>query len=321
MTDHNEKTLVMGAAIGYKSEQIAPFLISLQKTGYRGDVVLLVDPSLARREQASPLFRGVRLIPVRQWIPVRLGLFKGRGRRLLFHAVWRPLQATLWCAIRLLDLLPLGAGRCHRLQVALACIVSPPTETRYLYYRTFLQRHCYGRVLLTDVRDVLFQTDPFEHLPPRHLGVSMEAESLTVAGEHYNAKWIRMAYGPAMLKKIGDRPISCSGVTYADANAIERYLNLMVREILRLNFRAAGQSGVDQGIHNMLLWTGQLGEVFRLESLASPVATLGGVESGVLSFDAQGRLTNRDGSIVSVVHQYDRTPELRGKLRSTLGAV
>jgi hypothetical protein len=94
----------------------------------------------------------------------------------------------------------------------------------------------------------------------------------------------------------------------------------MVGEILRLSARAAGNGGADTAIHNVLVWTGQLGEVQALETLGSPVATLNGIPEAEVTLSPQGHLLNADGSEPSIVHQYDRVPGLGQALLASLAA-
>ncbi len=315
MSAFTEKMLIMGAAVGYKEEQIAPFLISLRKAGYNGDVVLIVSPDLASRAGKLPMFHGVTLLTASQWFPVRRGLI-GRKRALLI--LWFPQQMLLWGLVRVLNWLPLSRAWRFRLQLMVGRRLYPPTESRYLLFLRFLREQPYSRVLLTDVRDVLFQTDPFVDLPQQGLAVSIEPRQLSIATEPYNAFWVRLAYGSGMLEQIGGMPVVCSGVTYGDRASILKYLELMAREFFHLNFHASGQSGMDQGVHNVLVWKGWLGEFRQMETLDSPVATLGMADQQNLRLNPEGKLLNQDGSIVSVVHQYDRLPELRSRLLDSL---
>lgn len=309
--------LVMGAAIGYSYEQIEPFLRSLQNGGYQGDVALIVDPVVAKRHGSALLLSGVKLIPASQWIPYRFGLLK--NREFLLRG-WHRLQSILWLAMKLLGSCSRAQASKIHLQACLARHIFPPSEARYLHYYLFLRSHPYSRVLITDVRDVLFQRDPFGQLPESGLAVSMEDPQLSIAEEPHNTNWVRLAYGQEMLNKIGRNQISCSGVTYGDGVAMEKYLQLMSQEILRLSRVAVniGIGGTDQGIHNVLLWTGKLGDCVFLESLESAVATLNGVDSSQLHLNVEGRLLNRDGGIVSVVHQYDRVPKIGDILLQSL---
>ncbi len=311
MTTGDNKTLIMGAAVGYTAEQIAPFLRSLRSSGYGGEVLLIVEPTLARHCAGLPLFEGVIFLTARQWFPIRHAWLRQRLKTALW--LWLPVQLPLWMLVRLLGWLPLPAELKFKWQAPLATRLLPPTESRYLHFLRFLQRQRrrYSRVLLSDVRDVLFQSNPFEQLPQTGLAVSIEGSRYTIATEPFNAAWVQRIYGAETLRKIAEQPVSCCGVTYGDGDSIALYLQLMCEGVLGLNFRAARQGVLDQGIHNVLLWTGRLGAFHRLETLNSPVATINGVDECELCLSADGKLLNADGSVVSVIHQYDRSPLLR----------
>jgi hypothetical protein len=306
MSNQRSETLVMGAAVGYGRDRIAPFLTTLRKCGYRGDVLLLVDRRLVSQASADPLFEGVSLLAVPQWLPVRFGLFGG-GRRSKLLPAYRLFNAIAWTFARLC----LRAGI---LPARVAGLLLPPTESRFLVFRECLRASGHRRVLISDVRDVVFQRDPFSQLPPAGLCVSMEVPTLTLSSEPHNARWLQLVYGQSVLEAIGSRPISCSGVTAGSRESVTHYLEAMAGEMLRMPLRAVGHSGVDQGIHNHLLWSGALGEVIPLETFASAVATLGIASESELRFDAQDRLLNRDGGVIAIVHQYDRIPRAREAL-------
>lgn len=313
MTLPRASTLVIGAAIGYDLNAVRPFISSLRKSGYRGDIALIVDHLLF--DSTDPLLADVTRIPASSW-----GF--GYGARLRKSTLWRqlilaPWQLCCWLLFRVLRMLPGPARFKSELMHGFARWFYHPQLSRFLHYHSFLRRHPYDRVLLADVRDVLFQADPFSELPVQGLAVSIEAAHSTLASQPWNALWLRTAYGAAVLEKIGKCPVSCSGVTYGDRAAIARYLDLMVREFFSLGWVATFQAG-DQGMHNYLLWTGNLGAFQQLHSLRSPIATLHDTDATHLQFDSRGRLLNGDGSAVSVIHQYDRIPGLTERLHQFL---
>lgn len=307
-------TLIMGAAVGYTEQQVQPFLSSLRKAGYGGDVMLLVSPALARRVRALPLYRNVTLLGVPHWFPLKYGLLQ---RRRLFKWLVRPVLFPPWLLVQALGRLPLRPDPRRRLQALVAQYSMSPTETRFLRYLSYLQQNPYQRVLISDVKDVLFQRDPFQVLPASGLAVGMEAQNKTIASEPWNAHTIGLVYGPRVLEQIGASPVSCSGVTSGDRNSMLRYLELMAAEILSLSFRATWQP-LDQAPHNYILWTGRFGTFHRLDLFQGPLATLSGVEEKQLRLDGQNRLLNRDGSVIGIVHQYDRLPRLKPLLLEAL---
>jgi hypothetical protein len=296
---------VIGAAVGLRENQVAPFLSSLRSCGYDGDVVLVVDRRLARRLRRGASEADVRLVAVRSMMPVNFHRMRtSRIRRL----AWAPVQISTWTIVKAIRRLPLPEQVRQAIQVTTAGLVCTPMELRFLRYRRLLKARPYDRVLLSDVRDVIFQSDPFAALPDRGLAVGIETRSYTIASEPHNQHWIRQAYGPEMLTRIGQNPVSCVGVTYGDGASLSAYLDLMTAEILRLPAAAARRGGADTAIHNVLVWTGRLENLHLLETLASTLATLNGVSEEEVSVNARGRLANNDGSEPSILHQYDRLP-------------
>lgn len=307
--------LIIGAAIGQTAEQVRPFLRSLARSGYGGDVVLFVDRDLKRELRGDPESARVRLITARQWLPFRLGFWQ---RASAMRYLWRPVQYLLWIAARALERLVRDRELRFRCQFPLAVFACTPMEARFLRYRRFLAAHPHAAVLLTDVRDVLFQGDPFETLPAEGLSVSIESPAYMIATEPHNAAWVKRAYGPAMLERIGGKRVSCVGVTCGDRAAIAEYLSKLTGEILRLSPSRIGVGGADTAIHNVLVWTDRLGPVHRLEPLQSPVATFNGIDERAVAVSTAGRALNRDGSQPSVLHQYDRLPGLGARLLRAL---
>ena len=181
----------------------------------------------------------------------------------------------------------------------------PMNLHRFHLFRGFLEEagHAtYAQVLLCDVRDVYFQLDPFEALGlDDGLGVAIEPEHLTIGACDIHARWLSdecSAYKVELvLDQIADKSRSCAGTTIGTQLAIAKYCHLMedeasrtVREIgeaqaLPFAGRITSYDGNkwwcwcnDQGMHNVLLWTGRLQQhvnvtFYRAEN--SPLATVG----------------------------------------------
>ena len=307
--------MVIGSAVGLRADQVRPFLASLRNCGYAGDVALFVNRRLHRRLRDDPVAAGVWLLRTRSLLP--LNFRRVYGSRVLW-ALWRPVHAAAWALMRLAGRAPLPGRVRGRLQAAVARVTCTPMDARFFHALRFLERHPYERVLLTDVRDVLFQRDPFADIPPRGLAVSIETDRYTIGSEPHNRRWIGDAFGPDLVARIAANPVSCVGVTCGEGRAVTRYLELMTGEMRRLSPEVARRGGADTAVHNALLWTNQLGDVQRLEPLASPVATLNAIAEDEIKLSARGTLLNVDGSEPSVVHQYDRVPGLAPTLLRTL---
>ncbi len=312
MRSSEQKNLVMGAALGYSVEQIRPFLQSLRSAGYEGQVALIVTPDFVSEAKGTPLFERVAFMVARQWLPFRIALPAAGSRR---RWRWGTRVIPYWILVRLLRVAGLES-----LSIILGKRLYPPSESRYLHYYSFLKKHDYRRVLISDTRDVVFQCDPFTTLPEQGLGVSMEPPNYSIDEEPSNSGWIRVIYGADELKAIGGNQVSCSGVSYGDRASMLRYLGLMLDEIFGLGLRTTyrATTGFDQGMHNHLLWRERLEPTVRLYALESPIATIGGFAETDIPRDDSGRILNRDGRLSSVVHQYDRHPQLEKQLMQAL---
>lgn len=190
------------------------------------------------------------------------------------------------------------------------------------YLRRHQSAHAGGRVLLADSRDVIFQRDPFS-IPAdrsRPLDVFMEDYLRTFGNSGINQGHVVPCFGSAAVRRVlltPPRPVSCSGVTLGSYGAVTSYLSAMWAEMRKPRYTAQCLEH-DQAFHNMLLWTGQLstatGGVRALSNEDGPVTTIGWPQH--LYRDRFGRVLNRRGEVVHIVHQYDR----RKRLLTTLGA-
>ena len=122
-------------------------------------------------------------------------------------------------------------------------------------------------------------------------------------------------FGEAAVKALllsPPRPVSCSGITLGPYSAVLRYLDAMWAEMSRPQYTATCLQH-DQAFHNWLLWSGKLGPVRAFSTETGPITTIGWPEH--LYRDRFGRVLNRLGEVVHIVHQYDR----RKRLVATMG--
>ncbi|MGB9184651.1 MAG: hypothetical protein WCB67_11340 [Solirubrobacteraceae bacterium] len=180
---------------------------------------------------------------------------------------------------------------------------------RYGYYYDILQG--IGRnadvILLADVRDVLFQSDPFD-IPVESLELFLEDRAMTFATNAYNREWIRVLYGPAAVKALGDRTVSCSGTVVGRREDVLGYLREMCEAIC---WRRTPLGSLDQAVHNYLLAQSRFPGVRVVPNGFGRVITVGGMDHVSRS---QGFVMNTDGTVPAIVHQYDRHADLVDEL-------
>jgi hypothetical protein len=169
------------------------------------------------------------------------------------------------------------------------------------YYRCLIEDAADADVvMLTDVRDVVFQRDPFAD-PVTGLELYLEDESAQIGHDVFNTQWIRDLFGRQMIEALAGRTVSCSGTVVGTRDAILRYLVEMTTAII---WRRRPMGPHDQAIHNVLIHSGRLGPLEMVANEHGRVLTLGQMKKFRTSSD--GFLLNADGSIPPVVHQWDR---------------
>ncbi len=195
---------------------------------------------------------------------------------------------------------------------------------RYFLYRLFLEQfgQNFRAVFLTDVGDVVFQSDVFAHLAPGRL--TAFAESHSIGDEPWNAGWIANLYGADELARVRDMRVACSGTILAETPLMLDYLRRMTDGLWPLQVALAeeahpgtGMHGFDQGVHNHLLHSGQ----------TPPFRLLTNADAAVFTYDGDcqvlpdGRVATPDGRPFSVLHQYNRAPKLQHRILERIARI
>jgi hypothetical protein len=268
------KNLIVGTIMHYDFDRVEPFFSSLSSTKYSGDVVLFYSGvplwtiKLLRR-------KGAILIPFERSFPhLEPSLAK---------------HASRWADSKRVHILGV-----HCLRYLLA----------YCYLNEFAQT--YRHVMLTDVRDVIFQSDPFNFHISDKLCCFTEREGLSLGQQPLNCKWVQLAFDTDTLNQLRNKPIVCSGITIGPSNLVLAYSAKMVDLFLSAHGKGweAATPGIDQAVHNYIVYEGLLPEIEVYPNDAGPVLTLGLEES--VSLNRSGRLVNKRGMVPNIVHQYDR---------------
>ena len=127
---------------------------------------------------------------------------------------------------------------------------------RHVIYHDFLKRYPnrFRYVMTSDIRDVAFQSNPFENPFFRNYTTApiiFAQEDVFFGHELYNEIWIREVFGEDAFPDFIGKQISNSGVVMGPAASMMDYLRLLTT-ILPANYKHDG--GMDQGVHNYLLY-------------------------------------------------------------------
>jgi hypothetical protein len=183
-----------------------------------------------------------------------------------------------------------------------------PHCARHFFYEPYL-RECagyYRYVMLADVRDVIFQADPFAFEPAAGLHAFREDRSRTIGTCQFNADTVRLGFGEKVLAKMRDQPVHCAGTIIGTTAAVQEQVGI----VIELLCRARQRPTIDQAAYNVALQQPRTAPLHFHENFAGPVLTMGTVDPAKLVPDAEGRLRNHDHSLINILHQYDRHPAL-----------
>lgn len=184
-------------------------------------------------------------------------------------------------------------------------------DRRFVLALDYIMNHKeYDNILICDVRDVIFQADPFTRGLLSGLHCFLEDKSMTIGSCPFNSSWIRNTFGIEVLKEIGENYISCCGVTIGDRASIIEYLKLMNTFIYP--GRPGPTIGVDTAAHNYILRKNLMPATITTNG-EGQVLTMGYMKK--INF-SNGQLYNNDGSIPSIVHQYDRHKNITEQIQN-----
>lgn len=287
------KNLILGLAEGYPVAQIAPFVVSLRRTGYTGDVVFFVrNISMELREFLTG--HQVKLINYRR--------LDTPGIRFIREFFLKFIRTYMRLTGREM---PFTAFIVQRVWHCMAA--------RFYLYRCYLNRiECahYDCVMITDVRDVVFQRDPFEGMPDGEFLAFEEHSSLRLADQRENALWIKSMFGEAVLNDLGNHPVICAGVSMGTLSGMKRYLAEMT-QILALHHEPFGY---DQGVHNFILRKSRVDGAQIFPFGKGIVMHLATAPQAAVIYDSEDNILNSDARPCNTIHQYDRHARINAKV-------
>ncbi len=187
---------------------------------------------------------------------------------------------------------------------------------RYFLYFRYLNRRKekYSAVLLSDVRDVIFQSDPFRYATLPGIYCFLDP-TVRLGDEPVNARWTVNLFGEGYYQARRGRRIFCSGTILGDYESIIDLLNQLCVVLIQALPSAVGQIGDDQAAYNHLLWENRIANAINCENCENAVMTLKNAAMESCVFDGNGALLNLDGSPAPVLHQYDFHSILKRKVR------
>jgi hypothetical protein len=183
---------------------------------------------------------------------------------------------------------------------------------RHLVYKQFLEENPQynERIFILDTRDLIFQDNPFKHESTTELEFFLEPV-MYKDSECNGNWWIRGIYGEEVYQRMSHLYTACAGTTIGTRSGMLFYLDSIINEIDRMIVLRGGNNlqnhnpVVDQPCHGYLIYNNHFPNYKLYQSGEGPVATMNDHKN--MLFDREGNLLNNDGSLIAVVHQWDRT--------------
>ncbi len=268
-----KKNLIIGLAANYNWAVLRNFVCSLRQTDYKDEVILFVSPDIDQPTRDSLARHSVKFIEVDSSSPYLNGL-----------------PPDVYKDPTFLSKLP-------------------PSVYRILVFYNFLMEKGsdYNYILLTDVRDVVFQKDPFAFAICNKMCFFMESRSLLLKDSDWNALWIVATFGVKVLYDKGDNLISCIGTVIGPMPRMIAYLALLVKYLK--DVQVFMMFGIEQAAHNYVILNKEVDDFLVFYTEDGPIATLSSYKE--IQQDENGYYLNSNNDLANVVHQYDRHPSLK----------
>lgn len=196
---------------------------------------------------------------------------------------------------------------------------------RFIHIYNFLKENegVYRYVVSTDVRDVIFQSNPFEylesHINPMYVtGIVASSEAIKVKDEDWNRENIRKNFGDYFYNEVKENEVCNVGVLAGRTEFIRELCFYLYQFSLN-----RADWVCDQAAYNMLLNT----KIWNTKTHVMKLKDAWAVNAHVSNkpdlieklkpylleeaptMSEEGRVINSDGIPFVIVHQYDRVPE------------
>ena len=178
---------------------------------------------------------------------------------------------------------------------------------RFYLLEKYLKEHHgeYAQVLMTDMRDVIIQGDPFETYKQYESYLVYATEYLKIKDQPDNSSWIIRNYGREAFENIKENTIVCAGTLMGTADAMETALHEVNKFLIKDSFN---NHGADQASLNYFIYNKKLpiDTIIENDVATGVICTNGWIETPI----KDDKILTLNGKIPAVVHQYDRNVKL-----------
>jgi hypothetical protein len=222
----------------------------------------------------------------------------------------KALKRGLLHACRLFAATPLdrrlAGGAAGRIQRRLGESWCHPLTARWFSYRhALLERPETRKVLLTDVKDVILQSDCFAGVDEEH--VCLFEQSQVFGEAPWDRAWVRQAWGAKALESMKETLPFNAGTILGGYRPMLSFLERVTGLLCRYPFRAVDQAAINYMLHR----EGDGPDIVRRPNIREQIATIAGdvARQSVMLRDGW-IVRSADGSVIPLVHMWDRWQDL-----------
>lgn len=179
---------------------------------------------------------------------------------------------------------------------------------RWRIYQDFLNnnKNKYNLVLSVDIKDTIFQNEFFSIYENYSDILGFSFEELTLENSN-NKYWIIEKFGNDSFKKIKNKRVINAGTIWGTINTFIEFSSILYKNLLMY------PEILDQSVVNYLIYNENiLGNCKKISSDEyGPVITLGLTNRKNIVLDTKNNILNYNGQIASIIHQYDRYPDIK----------
>lgn len=202
--------------------------------------------------------------------------------------------------------------------------------THFWYFLNKLpNKEQYRNIITTDVRDVIFQTNPSEWLE-KNLGdkqINVGSECIQYKNEEWNKQNMYLSFGPLIAEQMQDNLVYNAGVIAGKFDTFLDFCNNIFLSSGAAPQHVPGGGGPDQAAMNVLLQMKPYKDITNFakseDGWAAQLAVMGDPRKieQLKEFITEPLCEIRDGYVYTskgdkycIVHQYDRDPVLTSEI-------
>lgn len=314
-TPARKRDLVLGLVHGYPAAMTRPFMDSLRAVAPHAEVILASSEiSTPTRDELRA--QGCSLLPYRyyHWTVAGRKIHPGNTRWSFVHS-----RYAAW-----INALPGFSARTKlRFRARLVRHFLDPNTRRFVEFFLALRDvlPTYDRVLLSDLRDVVFQANPFNLINGEGILYGLEDSAVTIGSHWGNSLWVETVGGPAMRDALAPYRVSCVGVVLASGAVMAKYLDHLIEALTQPGFNLAHFHGADTGAHNIVVRRHPLPNQQFADFTTGGILNMHGLQPECIRWNPDGLLGDAQGQTIPIIHQYDRHPEVAARLFKRLALI